>query len=180
MCDRNTQQGPSAAGSLASSTAPASCSPLLSPPHCYPALLTFATRCVTLTSMSVWDQHDVLNAVVAALGTVPTSSSYHHFGRPWITAYQLAIKVHTADPTLAASLGVTVGGQGTGKHTSLSQYLARELSRNIKKHGDAYPVRGAFLSNQLVRSIELEGPEGPVTSSLTGTPYDLSLFRLAP
>lgn len=130
--------------------------------------------------MSVWEQHDVLNAVVAALGTVPTSSDYHHFGRPWITAYQLAIKVHAADHTLAASLGVTVGGQGTGKHNSLSQYLARELSRNIKKHGDAYPVRGAFLSNELVRSIELDGPEGPVTSSLTGTPYDLSLFRLAP
>jgi hypothetical protein len=130
--------------------------------------------------MSLWDQHNVLNTVVTAPGTVPLSSDFHHFGRPWITAYQLAIKVHAGDPALAASLGVTVGGQGTGKHHSLSQYLARELSRNIKKHGHAYPVQGAFLSNELVRSIELDGPEGPVTSSLTGTPYDLSLFRLAP
>ncbi len=127
--------------------------------------------------MSIWDEQNVLDHVLASLNSVPLVNDAHHFGRPWLSAYQLAIKVNELAPQVATALGVTVGSRGTGSQTSLAQYLARELSRKIKADG-SYPVEGAFLSNERVRAITYVGPDGDdLTSSLTGSGFDLSLFR---
>ncbi len=130
--------------------------------------------------MSVWEQQGIEATVVSALQGVHLNNlGGHHFGRPYVTAYQLAIKVHAANPQIAAALGVTVGGAGIGSRTSLAQYLARELSRRIKADPDGYPVEGAFVSNEHVTSVQYRDTEGnAITSSLTGTGYDLSLFRV--
>lgn len=86
-----------------------------------------------------------------------------------------------AHPHIRAKLGVEVGGTGIGEQTSLAQYLARELSRRIKTHGGDYPVEGAFLSNEDLTALTYRKPDGnQITSSLTGTGFDLSLFRLKP
>jgi hypothetical protein len=95
-----------------------------------------------------------------------------------MTAYQLAIKVHVAQPQVAQALGVTVGGAGSGSSTSLAQYLARELSRRIKADPEQYPVEGAFVTNEHVTVVEYRDVDGnALRSSLTGTGFDLSLFR---
>jgi hypothetical protein len=132
--------------------------------------------------MSAWEQLGVEAAVVTALQAVHLNNpDGHHFGRPYVTAYQLAIKVHAANPQIAEALGVAVGGAGVGSSTSLAQYLARELSRRIKADPDGYPVEGAFVSNEHVTSVQYRDTDGnAVTSSLTGTGYDLSLFRARP
>jgi hypothetical protein len=133
-----------------------------------------------LSAVSKWDDHSVLDHVLTALGDVPiVNLDGHHFGRPWMTAYQLAIKVDALAPQIAQQLEVTVGGQGIGQHTSLAQYLARQLSGYIKQHGHNYPVEGAFLSNDLIDAVVLKTPTGQkITSSVTHSGYDLSLYRL--
>ena len=133
----------------------------------------------TLPVVSVWEQHSVEAAVLAALGSVHINNpAGHHFGAPFMTAYQLAIKVDAAQPQIAQAMGVTVGGAGTGSSTSLAQYLARELSRRIKADPDNYPVEGAFVTNEHVTAVQYRDAAGnAITSSLTGTGFDLSLFR---
>ena len=132
--------------------------------------------------MSVWEQQSVEAAVLTALASVHTNNpGGHHFGAPYMTAYQLAIKVDAAEPQIAQALGVAVGGEGTGSKTSLAQYLARELSRHIKADPDHYPVQGAFVTNEHVTAVKYRTAAGKdIISSLTGTGFDLSLFRTRP
>jgi hypothetical protein len=128
--------------------------------------------------MSVWARLNILDKVRAVLGDVTiVNPSGHHFGRPFITAYQLAIKLDDAYPEVADELKVEIGGSGTGKHNSLAQYLAGQLSRRIDGEGAAFPVEGAFLSKDHLKSLQYATADRePITSSLNG--YDTSMFRL--
>jgi hypothetical protein len=128
--------------------------------------------------VSIWEKLSVQEKVREALGTVTiVNESGHHFGRPYMTAYQLAIKVDRAHPEIAKELKAQVGG--TGKGYSLAQYLAHQLSQRIKTGGDDYEIEGAFLSNDNVRKLTYTGSDGELfDSSLTGTGFDISMFRL--
>ncbi|MBY8852740.1 hypothetical protein [Saccharothrix longispora] len=130
--------------------------------------------------MSIWSQYGVLEKVCDALGDVTIANpGGHHFGRPFMTAYQLAIKLDRDHPDVARALGLEVGGNGTGSRNSLAQYLARELSRRINRHGEDFPVEGAFLSNDHVTALAFSTSDGKaLSSSLTNTGFDVSLFRL--
>lgn len=104
----------------------------------------------------------------------------HHFGWPWLTAYQLALGIESRHPDAFARIGKPVGGAGTGED-SLARYLAHQLSRRIKAEGDRYPVEGAFLSDEFLSAMTFTAPgREPITSSLVGSGDDLSLFRLRP
>lgn len=127
--------------------------------------------------MSVWDRLSVEAKVREALADVTiVNESGHHFGRPFMTAYQLAIKLDRAHPEVARELNVAVGGIGKGY--SLAQYLAHQLSQRIKNADADYAIEGAFLSNDHVHRLSYEGPTGAFDSSLTGTGFDVSMFRL--
>ncbi|PSL56571.1 hypothetical protein B0I31_103324 [Saccharothrix carnea] len=127
--------------------------------------------------MSVWARLEVLDKVRAVLRTVPIANpAGHHFGRPFITAYQLAIKLDAAYSDVAKELKVEIGGSGIGKHNSLAQYLAGQLTRRIGEEGAAYPVEGAFLSKELLTSLRYAAGDKQISGSLNG--YDLSMFRL--
>jgi hypothetical protein len=129
--------------------------------------------------MTNWADFDVEAKILGALETVPiVNQAGHHYGRAWITTYQLAIKVNELHPELAKSLNLKVGGAGTGEQSSLAQYLAKQLSAQIKHLGDQYPVEGAFLSGVALTELRFKMHDGqPLTSSVTGSGYDLSLFR---
>ncbi len=101
----------------------------------------------------------------------------HHFGRPYLAAYQLAIAFAHEAPEAVAALGYQIGGEGTGERNSLAQYLARELSARIKD-GRIGHIEGAFLSNLHLNDITFMHNDNLIRSSLTGSGYDLSLFRL--
>src|SRR4051812_18437829 len=107
--------------------------------------------------MSIWESEGVLQAVVEALGEPHLNNPQGHaFGRPFLTAYQLAIKVDAAHPNIRAELGYGIGGRGTGQQASLAQYLARELSRRIGRaqaQGVHFPVEGAFISNEHLTAL---------------------------
>lgn len=130
--------------------------------------------------MSQWTDHNMDQRVRDALGAVHLNNpDGHHLGRPFVTSYQLAIALAEADPELCGVLGKDLGGAGTGANHSLAQYLGRELSRRIGA-GTIDWVEGAFLSNERVQEMAYRGPDGePVVSSVSGSGYDLAVFRLA-
>jgi hypothetical protein len=124
---------------------------------------------------SLWEQHNIENRVIRILREVDDEG--HHFGRPFLTAYQLAIEFDRRHHDIVIQLGKQVGGAGTGERTSLAQYLALELSRLIKDNPD-YPIEGAFISNQDVGELSYNYGTRVITSSVTGSGYSLSMFRL--
>ena len=97
--------------------------------------------------MSVWGEREVESKITDILRETPYQEA-HHFGRPYLSAYQLAIAVDRRWPEVRTALGnPPVGGLGIGTRNSLAQYLARELSRRIKS-GDLTTVEGAFLTDE--------------------------------
>ena len=125
--------------------------------------------------MSFWVDNNIEDRINQILSDVEDEG--HHFGRPFLTAYQLAIEFASRYPDIVARLGKQIGGAGTGEHTSIAQYLALELSKQIKRDPD-YAIEGAFISNRYVRELSYEHNNETITSSLTGTQYSLSMFRL--
>lgn len=107
----------------------------------------------------------------------------HHLGAPYVSAYQIAIALDAEDPALVGAIGKEVGGQGTGEHHSLAQYIAQQLAngiRNARNAGRPYFVEGAFVSNERVQSITYRGNDGgDIRSSLAGSNFDMAIFRLA-
>jgi hypothetical protein len=132
--------------------------------------------------MSLWEQHRMGERVRAALADVHLNNpGGHHFGRPYLSSYQIAIAVDAADPHLKHVLGKAVGGVGTGAHNSLAQYIGNELSKQIRAEDDGHFAEGAFMSNERIQSVVYRGADGhDVVSSLVGTDYDMALFRLRP
>jgi hypothetical protein len=124
---------------------------------------------------SQWEQHNIEDRIIQILRAVEDEG--HHFGRPYLTAYQLAIEFDNRHHDIVTSLGKQVGGAGTGERTSLAQYLALELSRHIRDNSN-YPVEGAFISNRNVRELRYNRGNEIITSSVTGSGYSLSMFRL--
>ncbi|WNV83489.1 hypothetical protein [Umezawaea sp. Da 62-37] len=127
--------------------------------------------------MNVWNELDVEAKVFEALEDVTiVNEAGHHFGRPFMTAYQLALKLDHAHPHVKEQLGREIGGTRSGH--SLAQYFAHQLSQRIKRQGDAYPVEGAFLSNDAVAALVYLGPgDRELRSSLTGSGLDVSMYR---
>jgi hypothetical protein len=124
---------------------------------------------------SQWQQHNIEDRVIEILREVQDDG--HHFGRPFLTAYQLAIEFDQRHHDIVTHLDLEVGGAGTGEYVSLAQYLARQLSGYIKNDLN-YPIEGAFISNRNVRELRYNRGNEIITSSVTGSGYSLSMFRL--
>jgi hypothetical protein len=129
--------------------------------------------------MTTTQAADVVDKVVEILSQVRHKPD-HHLGRPFLTAYQIAIRLNQRYPDLAESLGHRdfIGGKNSGSYTSLTQAVAATLSRTVRDNLDPR-LEGAFLSNDLERELRWRNPRGDdVVSSLTGEEDDLSMFRL--
>ena len=125
--------------------------------------------------MSIWDEFSIESRIRQILD-VTSRDKGHHFGRPFLTAYQIAIAFREAHPKDAERIGKPVGGKGTGRKDSLAQYLAWQVSRRIKS-GKLSGNEGRFLHRQHLRSPEYNSGDEIVESSL-GQASDLSMFRL--
>lgn len=129
--------------------------------------------------MSIWSEHNLTDKVIEILTDVHCNNDVHHFGPPYISAYQIAIEMQRRFPETVTAIGKPIGGAGTGQHNSLAQYLSNELSKIIKRLELDYPVEGAFFSNENASAISFAGADGAVvTSSLVGTDFDMALYRL--
>ena len=127
--------------------------------------------------MSKWQELDIESKITQILRDVPDSAPGHPLGRPYLTAYQIAIEFARLYPNETAQLGFPIGGAGTGQRNSLAQYLAGQLSRNIGA-GQLSHIEGGFLSNQHLKDISFEIGTETIHSSLTDSNFTLSMFRL--
>lgn len=128
---------------------------------------------------SQWEQYDIENKIRAILRRVTSHDPAHHFGRPFLTAYQLAIAYDQHHHQDVVEMGYQIGGLGIDEQVSLTQYLANQLSRRIKG-GHIRDIEGVFLSNDHLHDIFFKKSEGNeiIQSSLTQTQYPLSMFRI--
>ena len=124
--------------------------------------------------MSKWEELHIQACIEEILSTLPTVKPRHHFGLPFITAYQLAIEFANRFPYEFGQLALPVGGRDVGQYYSLAQYLARVLSGRIK-NGRITNIEGRFISNVYV--TEMYFGDG-VESSKMGNFTALSMFRL--
>ncbi len=127
--------------------------------------------------MSIWQEYQIEDKVTKILQDIPDSADKHHLGRPFLTAYQIAIEFANRFPEEHQKIGHPVGGAGVGQRNSLAQYLALELSKHIKNHSITH-IEGGFLSNQHLLDIRFSHGDDIIQSSLTGTNFTLSMFRL--
>ena len=70
-----------------------------------------------------------------------------------------------------------VGGKDTGRHDSLTEYFANQLSRRIFA-GTLSGIDGRLLNGQFLESLEYHNDGETVASSLGQA--NMSIFRLAP
>lgn len=130
-----------------------------------------------MSTENFWEDNNLTEKLVEVLSGVAYVDPHRHFGRPFVTAYQLAILFKESFPHEFSRFGRPVGGKGVGVQFSLTSYLARQLSGRIKS-GEIMDIEGRFLSNRQVTRIEFDNDGETITSSLTDSQYDLSMFRL--
>ena len=125
--------------------------------------------------MTHWEKYGLEEKIRKILADVSPSFPGHHLGRPFLTTYQIAIKLDEAYPSIAKELGYQVGGKGIGRHVSLAQYIGGQLSQRIApgREGRIVDIEGAFLSRESMKEMLFTGG---IVSSTEG--QDLSMYRL--
>jgi len=124
--------------------------------------------------MPLWDELDIETKILTILDVSPHVEE-HHFGRPFLTPYQIAIAFREEHPSEFARMGMPLGGKGTGQRDSLAQYIGRELSRRIKS-GQITDIEGRFLHRAHLHSLEYDAGDMIIASSAERA-YDLSMYR---
>ena len=127
--------------------------------------------------MTRWQQYYFLDRIRVILSDVHYVVENHHFGRPFLTPYQIAIEYSQRWDLDFIQIGLPIGGANTGSNSSLAKYIANQLSRRIKS-GEISDIQGTFISNKNLSSITFNNHGNYIISSLTKTQNDLSMFRL--
>ena len=125
--------------------------------------------------MSRWDDLQ-MDTKIDQILNVQSHDPGHHFGRPFMTPYQIAIEFERQYPNDFPELNKEIGGKGTGERNSVAQYIAQVLSTRIKNNVN-YPIEGRFLHRAYLHKLKYKTSDKCIESSL-GQSYDLSLFRL--
>ena len=127
-----------------------------------------------MASRSRWSQHDVEGKIRMLLSMqVYNDRPDHHLGRPFVTAYTLAIMFAREYPTTFNELGMAIGGRGSDVGISLPQYIANQLSRRITNN-QICDIEGGFLSDIDTMSLSIDNNGEVITSSVN----QVSIFRL--
>jgi len=124
---------------------------------------------------SQWDQLQMDSKITQILN-VQSHQPSHHFGRPFMTPYQIAISFAGTFPNDFQTIGLPIGGTGTGQQNSLAQYIAHQLSQRIKDK-KLTNIEGGFLHRDNLLTLQYES-NGQVIESSSMQSYDLSMYRL--
>ncbi len=127
--------------------------------------------------MSNWQEYDIQKKIQIILADVQYNKPEHHFRRPFLSAYQLAIEFVNRYPEEAKRLALQIGAEGIGERLSLAQFLAEGLSQHIHS-GEITNIEVGFLSNLHLSEITFDNNGEPIKTSLANAAFDLSMFRL--
>lgn len=100
-------------------------------------------------------------------------------GQPFVTPYQLAFDFNDRYPDDVKKLGYEnkIGGKGSGQRYSLPQYIAKNLSTNIKA-GRITHIEFAFIHTNRMKVMQFKYNDEDVEASAPNTKYDISMYRL--
>jgi hypothetical protein len=126
--------------------------------------------------MSQWDELQMDRKINQILVDVQSHYPSHHFGRPFVTPYQIAIEFKQRFRKAFETIGKPVGGLGTGQQDSLAQYIAQRLSARIANQ-TITNIEGRFLHRKYLHTLQYKDGEELIEAS-SGQAYDLSMFRL--
>lgn len=124
---------------------------------------------------SLWDQLQ-MDVKISQILDVQSHDLGHHFGRPFMTPYQIAIIFQQRFQQDFQTIGKPVGGKGIGQQDSLAQYIALELSKRIQDQRITN-IEGRFLHRANLHALQYE-EGGSVIESSSMQAYDLSMYRL--
>ena len=111
------------------------------------------------------------------LENCPEYEDAHHLGRPFMSAYQIAIRFAEEHPTHDLVRTLPLGGEGTGTHQSLAQRIALFLSRAIRDD-TAGDIEGGFISHECVEDFRFRHGDDQVRVSTLRTANAHSIFRV--
>ena len=117
-----------------------------------------------------------LNEIITILREVPEYEEGHHLHRPYLTAYQLAIRFAQRFPNHPTVITLLLGGEGTGQYQSLAQTIARFLSQEIAAQR-SQGIEGGFLSHQDIQSLAFTTGTVTIMPSTLRTKHGQSIFR---
>ena len=111
------------------------------------------------------------------LASCPEYEPDHHLGRPFMSAYQIAIRFAEKHPNHDLVRTLPLGGKGTGTHQSLAQRIARFLSQAIQDE-TAGNIEGGFISHDCVDYFSFRHGDDRVRVSTLTTAHAHSIFRV--
>jgi hypothetical protein len=114
--------------------------------------------------MTDWAKHSFADRIRDILAAAPAQE--HHLGRPFLSAYQIAIEFALRHPDALAEMDIPIGGVGSGPR-SLAQYIGRELSRRCGA-GELPEIGGGFFSDLHLASLSFRYQGQEIASSLRG------------
>lgn len=126
--------------------------------------------------MTTWAKFNIQRNIQGILDDQVYRKPSHHLGRPFMSAYQIALEYKNRFPVDFAKIGKPLGGRNSKKKTSFPQYIARILSKVLKSRKDP-GFEGGFLSNLHMKSVEYSvGGRQKMFSSAKGQ-QPMSIFR---
>jgi hypothetical protein len=125
--------------------------------------------------MSDWQQHALQDKIVQILAAVPEYKTEHHFERPYLSAYQIAIKIAEQHPTEFSQMGRLIGGSGAGEQNSLAWYIADQLSKRIHS-GEITNIQGGFIRTDYMIDVAFNFQGTRIEPSTLPT---LTIFRFS-
>lgn len=126
--------------------------------------------------MTSWNQFHFDERIRTILARYEQGPAGASFGRPFLTPYQIALEFAEQYGGDVQTMGLEIGGAGTGVQYSLSQYIASNLTRKIIS-GQINDIEGAYLSQHHVADFQFRNGSTQIASSLTGSGYNMSMFR---
>jgi hypothetical protein len=118
-----------------------------------------------------------MSTKISKILNVQSHNPRHHFGRPFLTPYQIAIRFQKQFASDVATIGKPIGGKGAGQQDSLAQYIALELSKRIRDRR-VTNIEGRFLFRGNLHTLNYE-VGGDIIESSSMQAFDLSMFRLS-
>ncbi|MCB2209252.1 hypothetical protein KQH62_00015 [bacterium] len=122
---------------------------------------------------NIWEDYQ-LEEKIRSILDVFTSNPEHHFDRPFLTSYQIAIIFKERYPEIFGDINMPLGGKGTGSHNSFAQYIANILSRRIK-NDTLTDIEGRFLHMDKITELIFNDSGSRIEAN---DQADISMYRL--